>query len=231
MGHLMDCDTSMTPAFGSHHARTEGESRQEHEREPASAPAHRYSILTFGWGPRADSIARMFAHHDVEFASSGRDAFVRSNARPFDAYILDYFAPDWGGAPLTREIRKQDPHVPVIFYSAYEDPLAIRRTLRAGANVYLHERTGAETLARRVMSLLEAAEGKNAMAAQSAQVAITAEAGRLAALSKLPGAASALSLQSRLRTTHLASQKAFMAAGGTRASFERWWARIGSVSG
>lgn len=194
----------------------------------AETAAPRYSILTFGWGAPADSIGQVFPQHEVEFASSARDAFIRSNARAFDAYILDYFAPDWGGAPLCREIRKHDPHVPVIFYSAYADPKAVRRTLRAGADIYLSKQADTDSLATRFAALLHTAERRNTIAQQSAQLAVDAELARLAALAELPGAA-ALSTQSRLRTTCLAAQKAFIAAGGTRASFDKWWTRAGDT--
>ena len=185
---------------------------------------HRYSILTFGWGAPADSIALLLPHHAVEFASSGRDAFVRLNARAFDAYILDYFVPDWGGPPLCREIRKQDPHAPIIFYSTYQNPRAIRRMLHAGANIHLSKPDDTGLLPATVDSMLESADRKNALARESAQLAVVTELDRLTALAhKLAGAASSLSPQSKLRTTRLAACKAFLAAGGTCAGFERWW--------
>jgi len=199
--------------------------------ESLAAASQPYSILTFSWGAPAESMARVFPQHAVEFASSARDALVRLNARPFDAYVLDYFAPDWGGAPLCGEIRKHDPHVPIIFYSGYGEPKAIRRALRAGANNYLVKSSGADLLAVKVAFLLEAADRRNAAAAEKAQQAVAAEAGRLAALASARMlVATAVSTHSRVRTTRLAANKAFIAAGGTCAAFERWWSTVGSVN-
>lgn len=184
----------------------------------------RYSILTFGWGAPADSIAGVLPHYAVEFASSGRDALVRLNARAFDAYILDYFVPDWGGVPLCREIRKRDAHVPIIFYSSYQDPKATRRMVHAGANIHLSKPGDTGLVAGAVDAILESARSRNALARQAARLAVVMELDRLTALArKLAGPASSLRSRSGLRTTRIAACKAFLAAGGTCAAFERWW--------
>jgi DNA-binding response OmpR family regulator len=38
------------------------------------------------------------------------DATRCHNHSVFDAYVLDYWLPDWSGTALCRDIRKNDPH-------------------------------------------------------------------------------------------------------------------------
>ena len=88
------------------------------------------------------------------FASDGGEALAAIYRGPFDAYVLDYWLPDWTGVNLCREIRKSDPHVPICFFTNAHRADAARKALRAGADVYLDATAGAKSLRNRVESLM-----------------------------------------------------------------------------
>ena len=50
------------------------------------------------------------ADYDCSFAVNAYEALRALHSQPFDAYVLDYWMPDWSGPLLCREIRKHDPH-------------------------------------------------------------------------------------------------------------------------
>src|SRR5687767_5293988 len=60
------------------------------------------------------------APHQLQIVQTGLDAVRAYNAGAFDAYILDYWLPDWSGLSLCRQVRKDDPHAPVVFFSSAE---------------------------------------------------------------------------------------------------------------
>ena len=70
-------------------------------------------------------------------ALSGFEALCCLNAHVFDAYVLDYWLPDWSGLSLCREIRKADPHGPIVFYGSTGGQEQRKRIMRAGANASL----------------------------------------------------------------------------------------------
>ena len=84
-----------------------------------------------------DLVSEALAEHQLTFAQTAFDGLRVLNAQPFHGYVLDYWLPDWSGAGLCREIRKIDPHAPVVFCSAAAQDTYRARAIRAGANAYL----------------------------------------------------------------------------------------------
>src|SRR5687767_5563291 len=58
------------------------------------------------------------------------EAIRMSNAEAFDAYVLEYWLPDWSGVALCRHIRKTDPHAPICIYSRIETDEQRKRAKR-----------------------------------------------------------------------------------------------------
>jgi CheY-like chemotaxis protein len=52
-------------------------------------------------------------------AQSGRQALEVFRAHPVDAVILDYFMPGMNGLTIAREMKRLNPSVPIIIFSAY----------------------------------------------------------------------------------------------------------------
>jgi len=56
---------------------------------------------------------------EVETAEDGREALDQFEAEPFDLVVTDLSMPEMSGVELTREIRRLDPNVPVIWVTAH----------------------------------------------------------------------------------------------------------------
>lgn len=163
------------------------------------------------------------------FAASASEALQHVNVRAFDAYVLDYFMPDWSGPLLCREIRKHDPNSPVILCTE-AGRTCPRRAACAGPSAYVEKPVDADLLGSKLRLLLRFAESESLRAAKQAKrvvhdelltrgVTETTRSDATRALALL--GATALSIE---RTARTRAHKTFIDAGGTRARFDRWWA-------
>ena len=111
----------------------------------------------------------ILADCDCSFASSANEALAHLKEGAFDAYVLDYFMPDWSGPLLCREIRKNDPHSPVILCTEALNDADRRRAVRAGASAYLVKPLVAADVQSKLDTLLKFAQAENARATSQAQ--------------------------------------------------------------
>jgi DNA-binding response OmpR family regulator len=158
---------------------------------------------------------------------SAFEALRAHNAGHFDAYVLDYWLPDWSGVGLCRQIRESEPNVPIVFFTAADRDEQKRRGLRAGANVFLHVTDGAAMLASRMRTLLQVSDTRSLQARVEEERVIQEELSRRAAVamsaSEHARERAALALE---RMTKVRASKAFVEAGGCLAMFERWWGQM-----
>ena len=161
---------------------------------------------------------------EVALAANGYEALRSINSVPYDAYVLDYWLPDWSGVNLCREIRKEDPNVPICIYSKARSQEPRKRALRAGADLFLNMPHDPDLFRQRVLALMQSRQQHMDRARLESERAIEAELERQAAFTRgvdTGPKASASRLQERqLRTRALS---AFLGAGGTCASFQRTW--------
>jgi DNA-binding response OmpR family regulator len=164
------------------------------------------------------------AGYRVTAVETGLDAVRAFNAGSFDAYVLDYWLADWSGLSLCRQIRKGDPHAPIVFFSAAEGDDQIKRAMRAGASVYLFASAGGNALADALRKSLLRAQVQNLQARVEEERVIQEELQRRAAMvieaSALARIRAAEAIERAARTR---AHKAFMTAGGTLAGFEKLW--------
>ncbi|HYC45601.1 MAG TPA: response regulator [Burkholderiales bacterium] len=162
----------------------------------------------------------------VSSAWTGREALASINSSAFDAYVLDYWLPDWSGVSLCREIRKDDPHVPICFFSKATSDDAKKRALRAGADAFLTIPLEPHALHSRVETLLASRRSSLVRAENEARRAIRSEFERRAAAAQLLSAHSTASGESAKRSARAKAMRAFLEAGGTRATFDRKWLQM-----
>jgi two-component system response regulator PilR (NtrC family)/two-component system KDP operon response regulator KdpE len=164
--------------------------------------------------------------YELVFTANAFETIRSMNTRAFDGYVVDFWLPDWSGPQLCRAIRDLDPHCPVVFCTAADSELSRQRAMRAGASAYFVEPVNTEALRDRMNSLLSRADAASLSAKADMERAVETElvrwAPRLAERSNDGG----LAAQSLERTARVRAHKAFLAAGGTRAHFERWWPHV-----
>ena len=164
--------------------------------------------------------ASMSAEYQLTIAATACDALRLSNERSFDAFILEFWIPDWTGVSLCRQIRKSDPHVPVIFSTAARKDADRDRAVRAGASAYLVKPVDPPLLSSKLRGLLALATADAARARVAAQRAVEAELER-----RLKACREGLStaLGGAERAARKKALDAFTQAGGTHAMFSRTW--------
>ena len=166
-------------------------------------------------------IARSLPIYDCVFATTAYDAVRNLHLRSFGAYVVGYWLPDWGGPSLCREIRKYDPHSPVLFLTRGTGENEQKRAMRAGANAYLRQPLDGAVLQNTLRSLFDEADMRSVRARAEAEHAVRDVLQRTAAQA---AANSARDVGRSLeRIARGRAYKAFIACGGTRAHFESWW--------
>jgi CheY-like chemotaxis protein len=185
----------------------------------------RRTILCIGGDLSArQRVADTLRSYELVFAASAFEAIRSMNARAFDGYVTDYWLSDWAGVQLCRAIREVDRHCPVIVYSAASGETHLSRAARAGASacVGIDEADLLETTLR---TLLSVADSKSLDAKAVMEEAVAAELARCDERSA--GAATAQLAESFIeRRARTRAHEAFVAAGGSRAHFERWWPQV-----
>jgi DNA-binding response OmpR family regulator len=152
------------------------------------------------------------------------EAIRAVNGGSFDSYVLDYWLPDWGGVSLCRQIRQSDPHAPVVFFTAADSPEQKRRAMRAGAQGYIFAPDGAVALGNKLRTLLQHGDLRAMRAKLEEEQAVQAELERRAALAiEQTAHAQERAAEALQRIAQARARKAFLEAGGTLATFDRWW--------
>jgi DNA-binding response OmpR family regulator len=164
---------------------------------------------------------------EIVFVSNAFEAISAINSRAFDGYVLDYWLPDWAGPALCRDIRKLDPHAPIVFCTSAARDQDRGRALRAGANAYLVKPIDPQELRSKLRGLISLADAESLHAKIAEEEAIQDELQRRVEHLRLRvDAANRLSAQSFERIARIKAYKAFMGSRGTRAHFDRWWPQV-----
>ena len=164
---------------------------------------------------------------DVVVAPNGYEALKSINTLSFDAYVVEYWLPDWTGLSLCREIRKTDPNVPICIYTKAQSQETRRRALRAGADVFLSMPQDADAIRERLETLLRSRRVYLENAQVAAEHAVQAELDRQGSFSREADASRKIAASQLVqRKIKAAGLEAFIGAGGTCANFERIWAHL-----
>ncbi len=103
-------------------------------------------------GVIADSLKRKgFA---VKTAENGLEAVKYIHTETFDLYILDVMMPKLSGWDVAGEVRKKDPHTPILFLTAKTGKEDLIKGYNTGGNDYLRKPFHFEELLLRIKELL-----------------------------------------------------------------------------
>jgi CheY-like chemotaxis protein len=125
----------------------------------------------------------------------------------------------------SRQIRQSDPHAPICFFTSAASPEHKKRALRAGAQAYWSELDDASALGSKLRKLLEHADICALRAKPQLERAVRDVVERRApAVARLSGHARECAARTLERAAQVRAREAFIEAGGTLATFDRWWA-------
>ncbi|MDM9381656.1 response regulator transcription factor [Chlorogloeopsis sp. ULAP01] len=89
-------------------------------------------------------------------AEDGETAIELVNQNPFDVVLLDVGLPGIGGIEACKQIKQQNPHLPVLVLTSHSQKTLIKRLIAAGAQGYCLKGVAAEKL---VLALRSVAAG------------------------------------------------------------------------
>ncbi|MDP9286149.1 MAG: response regulator transcription factor [Actinomycetota bacterium] len=95
----------------------------------------------------------------VDAAADGLDALRLARESSYAAVVLDLLLPQVGGLTLLRELRQQQPELPVVILSARSDLATKLRGFEFGANDYVAKPFALAELIARVRAQLRHANG------------------------------------------------------------------------
>jgi DNA-binding response OmpR family regulator len=174
-----------------------------------------------------DTLEQALAAYRTVIACNANEAMHFLSTSVFDAYVLDYWLPDWSGIHLCCEIRRSDPNVPIGFYTAAGSEEHRKRAFKAGANAYVSAAAGPEALCDELRNLLRRTDVASVTARVNEYDAIQDELERrvVVAISRSENARE-VAARATERSARVKAYRVFIDAGGTRADFDRWWPRV-----
>lgn len=171
-----------------------------------------------------DSLQRALERYQVVIVANAFEATRRFNVSAFDAYVLEYWTPDWSGTQLCRHIRRTDPHVPICFHVSMATEEQRKRALRAGADAYLCPSAGSGALRKELDMRVQSAQARSTQARAVEELVIQAELERRRIVEgQASEAGKHIAAAAAEKAAKTKAWKAFIRAGGTVACFERSW--------
>ena len=92
--------------------------------------------------------------YTVVTAGTVAEAMQLAKEIPFSLCILDVRLPDGTGIELCQRLRKLQPGVPIVYYSAYADDAAQKEALSLCGDAYLRKPISATELEQTIAGLL-----------------------------------------------------------------------------
>jgi len=93
--------------------------------------------------------------YQVTMADSGQSGLLRLGEKPYDLLLLDVSLPDRNGIELLKDIRRQDPHLPIVLITAYGSIEMARAAFKSGAMDYITKPWSNDELLAQVAQAVE----------------------------------------------------------------------------
>jgi DNA-binding NtrC family response regulator len=93
--------------------------------------------------------------YQVSMADTGQAGLLRLGEKPFDLLLLDVSLPDRNGIELLKDIRRQDPHLPIVLITAYGSIEMARAAFKSGAMDYITKPWSNDELLAQVAQAVE----------------------------------------------------------------------------
>lgn len=93
--------------------------------------------------------------YGVSSAETGESGLGKLEEKPYDLLLLDVSLPDRNGIDLLREIRRRDPHLPIVLITAYGSIEMARAAFKSGAMDYITKPWSNDELLAQVAQAVE----------------------------------------------------------------------------
>ena len=103
--------------------------------------------------------------HTVRLAANGEETLAECAKRRPDMLLLDIMMPKKNGYKVLKQIRQNDPALPIIFLSAKGAPADVARGLNLGSDDYLPKPFDREVLLSRIRAVFRRTRGTASAAA------------------------------------------------------------------
>jgi DNA-binding NtrC family response regulator len=94
--------------------------------------------------------------YQVSMADTGQSGLSRLGEQPYDLLLLDVSLPDRNGIELLKDIRRHDPHLPILLITAYGSIEMARAAFKSGAMDYITKPWSNDELLAQVAQAVEA---------------------------------------------------------------------------
>lgn len=94
--------------------------------------------------------------YQVASAETGQSGLTQLEEQPFDLLLLDVSLPDRNGIDMLKDIRRQDPQLPVVLITAYGSIEMARTAFKSGAMDYITKPWSNDELLAQVAQAVEA---------------------------------------------------------------------------
>ncbi|PSL27307.1 response regulator transcription factor [Dyadobacter jiangsuensis] len=91
---------------------------------------------------------------DVLYAANGTDGLAQYREHHPDIVVADIMMPDMDGFTMAEQIRRDDPHTPIMFLTARSQTSDVVRGFELGGNDYLKKPFSLDELVARINALL-----------------------------------------------------------------------------
>jgi DNA-binding NtrC family response regulator len=93
--------------------------------------------------------------YQVTMADTGQSGLLRLGEQPYDLLLLDVSLPDRNGIELLKDIRRQDPRLPIVLITAYGSIEMARAAFKSGAMDYITKPWSNDELLAQVAQAVE----------------------------------------------------------------------------
>jgi two-component system, NarL family, invasion response regulator UvrY len=112
-------------------------------------------------------------------ATTGQEALDKVRAETWDVVVLDISMPDHSGLDILKQLRSEQPKLPVLVLSMYSEDQYAMRVLKAGASGYLTKDSAADELVKAIRKVVRGGRYVSPSLAEKLAFAVGADSGKL----------------------------------------------------
>lgn len=113
-------------------------------------------------------------------AATGQEVLDKVRAETWDVVVLDISMPDRSGLDVLKQLRSEQPKLPVLVLSMHSEDQYAMRVLKAGASGYLTKDSAADELVKAIRKVVSGGRYVSSFLAEKLALEIGADSSKLA---------------------------------------------------